>query len=76
MPKMQKKEKIKILSQREYVNNYGTLCRCPFCHSTMIEGDGSIEFEENKVWQKIYCLNCDKTWQDVYKLVGYQLPTE
>jgi transposase-like protein len=79
---MPNKEKIKRLSQKEYVNDCGlkinldTLCRCPFCHSTMIERDGSIEFVENKVLQKIDCLNCDKTWQDVYKLVGYQLPTE
>lgn len=67
MPK--KEKKIKRLSQKEYVKGDGMTC--PFCHSKMIEGDGSINFEGDIVSQNIYCLDCHKTWQDLYKLVGY-----
>ena len=69
MPMPNKEKKIKILSQRQYVKRSGNLC--PFCHSHNIEGNGSIQSDADYVWQNITCLDCHKTWQDLYKLVGY-----
>ena len=49
----------------EYVKNgYG---RCPYCKSDGIEG-GFISVDGNEVWQKVTCLDCDKVWNDLYKL--------
>lgn len=56
------------LSNEEYVALKGV--RCPFCGSCGIEGD-SFDFDGAEASQKIRCLDCDNTWTDVYKLVGF-----
>jgi len=41
--------------------------KCPFCKSDSIEG-GSIDVDGNETWQKVRCLDCDRVWNDLYKL--------
>ena len=58
----------KPVSQKTYLKDNN---KCPFCRSENIIGH-SIELDSNSVWQEISCNDCDKTWKDVYKLVGYE----
>jgi transposase-like protein len=41
--------------------------RCPFCHSKDIEGH-SGEFGQHAS-QQVSCMDCEREWIDVYKLV-------
>lgn len=56
------------MTDEQYVKTGGT--KCPVCESTDIVG-GSVEVNAGSAWQKISCNDCDATWNDVYKLVGY-----
>ena len=53
----------------EYVRNEGNAC--PFCGSESIETRGSIESDSGVCWQDVACAECEKAWQDVYKLHSY-----
>lgn len=44
--------------------------RCPFCGSRNIRGE-HIEVEGGKAYQEVGCDDCDKSWLDEYKLVGW-----
>ena len=50
------------------LNHTDTLC--PHCHSESIEGK-SFETDTDEIWQDMYCLDCDSTWTNTYKLTGY-----
>ena len=43
---------------------------CPHCGSDQIEGDG-VRVESPHAFQEVWCLECEKTWTDVYKLTGF-----
>lgn len=60
----------KRLSDAEYAKQGGYVC--PFCGSINIEGVAGVDVEGGSATQEIRCTNCDRAWQDVYRLIGYQ----
>jgi len=52
-----------------YLDNHGE--KCPFCLSEQIEG-GAGEHGENTN-QKMSCLDCDRSWYDLYTLVDIEI---
>ena len=56
------------MTQADYVARDGRCC--PFCGSESIEG-GSVEITDSGAEQDVTCLECDREWQDYYKLEGY-----
>lgn len=60
----------KRLSDTEYVQQGGSAC--PFCKSLNIEGVAGVDVEGGVALQEIRCMDCDKVWHDVYRLIGYQ----
>lgn len=55
---------------REKVQEYvhGGYNRCPFCASDDITDTGMIQRDDNWAEGDVECLNCRKTWKDVYVL--------
>ena len=47
---------------------------CPSCGSPEIECN-SVDFFTAEITQKCWCLECDKSWVDSYKLVNYEWAT-
>ena len=41
---------------------------CPFCECDDIQGD-SFDVEGNHVYQRMFCLGCEESWDDEYRLV-------
>lgn len=60
---------MKRMTDSEYVRNGGV--KCPFCRSKSIYGD-SVEIDAGSAWQRITCVDCDRSWNDVYSLNGYE----
>lgn len=57
-------------TQRErYVQREG--CRCPYCNSDQL-GGGSYDGDAGYITQSITCLDCEKSWTDVYKLIDIE----
>ena len=57
--------------KKAYLKHY---YHCPFCKSKNIEGHG-IKVDEDDgdcAWQEVVCLDCDKRWNDIYKLVDVE----
>ena len=54
-------------ARQQYVQDGGV--HCPYCGSADIEGS-SLEVDGGSTIQKIYCLDCDREWTDVYQLTG------
>ena len=62
------------IPDEEYVAKSGNFC--PSCRSVDTEG-GSFEVGGKEAIQEVSCNECNATWNDVYKLVGYSdLETE
>jgi transposase-like protein len=57
------------LTQQEYLQDSN---RCPFCRSASIFGVNSLDAEGGAAWQTIGCHDCDRRWQDMYKMTGYE----
>jgi len=53
----------------KYINHRGL--HCPYCNSPEIEGN-YVNVDAGFAWQKIKCLNCDKSWINIYKLVNIE----
>lgn len=51
----------------EYIESRGT--HCPFCKGNMIEG-GAVDIENGYALQGMSCLDCNKSWTDIYRLVS------
>ena len=47
---------------------------CPFCDSDQIEG-GDFDVANGYTKQRMNCLECDKSWSDIYKLVDVKEAT-
>jgi len=45
--------------------------KCPYCQSDHIEGD-AIEVDCDYAWQTVRCVDCNKAWEDIYKLVDVE----
>ncbi len=43
---------------------------CPACGSFNTSG-GPVDVDGGYAFQEIDCLECDSSWTDVYRLVGY-----
>lgn len=56
------------MSDQEYVEKGG--CTCPFCGSDDIEG-GPFNADAGYATQEVSCNECDRSWEDQYKLTGY-----
>jgi hypothetical protein len=57
------------MTQTDYVAMDGGCC--PFCGGTDIVG-GVITIAEGAAHQEVGCNECDREWNDTYKLTGYQ----
>lgn len=53
-----------------YIQHGGN--KCPFCTSSNITSDGHTQTDDKIAWQEIKCINCNKIWNDLYKLVGFE----
>jgi transposase-like protein len=63
------KEDNEITTEREaYYLEHS--CRCPFCNSKDIEGQGFEQEKGNEVSRWLVCLDCDRSWTEIYKLSG------
>jgi hypothetical protein len=49
---------------------------CPMCGSTAISATDEVQTDSHGAWQRIRCIACGSTWNDVYRLVGYDNVTE
>lgn len=58
-----------ILSPRKYVASSG--CKCPSCFSGNLSAD-TPQIDGPSVWVGVSCNDCGASWNDVYKLVGYE----
>lgn len=58
------------MTDEEYVGQEGAAC--PHCRSTNIEGTARIDMLGDEATQEVVCLDCDETWTDIYKLIGYE----
>lgn len=56
------------MSQRRYRKSGG--CVCPFCRSKKIEGE-EIVIDNGIAYQRVECLDCNKSWEDQYQLIKY-----
>jgi len=56
---------IKNNEKAAYINGGGA--RCLICNSMDLEG-GQYNGDDNFITQKIVCLECGSSWQDVYVL--------
>jgi len=57
-----------MIDENEYMKSGGS--HCPYCKSTSLEGQGSPQIDGAEVTQEIECLNCHKSWHDLYSLTG------
>ena len=53
-----------------YLDHCGNLC--PYCESGNVNGDGFVETDSGCAWQKVDCLDCGKSWRDLYTLTGVE----
>lgn len=60
----------KPMSKTEYVRMKGI--QCPFCDCADLDPIEGPQVDGTDCWQEIECLECHKTWRDVYRLVGYE----
>lgn len=58
-----------MITSREYVKRAGQ--DCPNCGGPHVQGDRSVEVDGGTAWQNCSCTECEATWTDNYKLVGY-----
>ena len=56
------------MTSAEYAQHGGS--KCPNCGSFEITG-GGFDTDGGYAYQKIKCNDCEHTWEDEYKLVGY-----
>lgn|GEM_PF-1468443 len=57
-----------VLSQQEYREMDGGCC--PRCHRSNFEA-GRMNLESGLIGQRMRCLDCALTWEDMYRLAGY-----
>jgi hypothetical protein len=58
------------LSQEQYTEKEGL--NCPVCGASEPEESHSPDFVgPNLLYHGCYCSTCKSSWQDVYKLIGY-----
>lgn len=58
------------MSDAKYAAGAGV--SCPFCGSGDLEVLEGPQVDGACCWQEVECLDCHKTWRDVYRLAGYE----
>ncbi len=61
-----KRGRLTTEEQQKYLDDDAQYC--PYCHSDDL-GYDKLNFESGSTWQDVTCLECNRIWQDVYKLV-------
>ena len=61
----------RAMGDREYVIQGGLVC--PFCRSHNVECATRMKGEARQCSQDIRCLDCKRTWRDIYELTGYEV---
>ena len=59
-----------LKQKQDYLNHAGQ--RCPHCNSTHITADTMAVPDGMETYQDVTCLECNKTWRDIYKLVSVE----
>jgi len=67
MPKIL--DKLIPYRKKKYIKEGGTTC--PYCGSNNICGQ-HMEVDSTGAWQEIHCDDCNKTWNDVYKMTDIE----
>jgi len=67
------KDELKIPAIDKRQNDYvaGKGCFCPNCGSRNIEANVALEADGFTAWGRVGCSQCEFTWHDQYKLVGF-----
>lgn len=60
-----------ILPAQDYVTKSGAIC--PYCRSENLQSGPNTKTDGDYIITTVFCHDCHKTWQDVYRLVGYDL---
>ena len=55
-----------MMDKKAYIESKGAMC--PFCRAESIQG-GFVQIEDGKAFQDMDCLECERRWQDAYRLV-------
>lgn len=55
-------------TNKEYKKNYTS---CPRCHNPNVDW-GKPQMDADTVWVEASCRNCNLSWQEFYKLTGYE----
>ena len=62
---------MKQMTDAEYVARKGT--SCPWCGSNDLEAQvDEAQADGNDAMIPVSCLACGKSWEDLYKLAGYE----
>ena len=59
----------KLATKKKHVEECGSLC--PACGSSNLSGN-SVQVESGVAWQGVECDDCKASWNDVFKLIGYE----
>jgi len=59
----------KLMTQAEYIKHRELIC--PFCKSENVSGS-YIEVDRTEALQDMTCMDCNRDWTDIYKLVGFE----
>ena len=57
------------MTNEEYVND----TRCPICGSDDILIRSEVEFDGDFITQPVQCEACDRHWDQIYILTGYEM---
>ncbi len=58
------------ITQEQYLEASGL--KCPRCESLRIEADEISSEAPNRSVGQVRCYECNSTWKDEYKLVGFK----
>lgn len=64
-----KKEITMPKTDRQYIKTSGQ--QCPSCEAHEVTTVDHVETDGGSAWQEVKCDSCEATWQDIYKLTGY-----
>jgi len=62
------KEEITKEQEAKYLKCHGNIC--PFCESLHVTTTSSMDQDGGIAWQNCKCLDCEKEWDDMYKLIS------
>ena len=57
----------------KYIEQHGLIC--PYCGGRDLDG-GTFQADDDYAWRDVTCTGCGHEWEDVYKLVSVDVPTE